>query len=197
MYKWWGSWGTKRWSISRLEVKIGIKHSSVDFWCSTIPWCRSFMYYIAKAACYTHVKVCKDFYWQLWKENRFCFNSATISAWAHAVDTLLEKERCASYLLIKWHAAVYYPWYLCFSEETDCLNMQICSHMWTALMSRIMKFYLSNLIESIPDSNNTKEKKEFHSLCSLSLFHKRLSSECNTPGQYLNATVHRCSHTEN
>lgn len=69
--------------------------------------------------------------------------------------------------------------------------------MWTALMSRSMKFYLSNLIESIPDSNNTKQKEEFHSLCSLFFFHKKLSSERNTPGWYLNATVHRCSHTEN
>lgn len=152
---------------------------------------------IAKVACY--VKAFSQFAKVSTgssEKNRFCLNLVTISAWAHTVDTLLEKQGCASHLLIKWHTAVYYPQYLCFSEDTNCLTMQIWTHMWTAVMSQTMKFYLSNLIESTPDSNNTKEKKKkIHSLCSL--FHKKLSSDYNTPGQYSNATVHRCSHTEN
>lgn len=123
--------------------------------------CRSIVYSTAKAACYVKAsQFAKVSTGSSEKKKRFCLNSATISAWAHMVYTLLEKQGCASHLLIKWHTAVYYPQYLCFSEDTSCLTMQIWTHMWTAVMSQIMKFYLSNLIEFTPDSNNTSRKKQ-------------------------------------
>lgn len=131
------------------------------------------MYSIAKAACSVKAsQFAKVSTASSEKKNRFCLNSATISAWAHTVDTLPEKQGCASHLFIKWHTAVYYPRYLYFSEDTSCLTMQIWTHMWTAVMSQIMKFYLSNLIESTPDSNNTYRKKKRNFTASVPFFIK-------------------------
>lgn len=61
-------------------------------------------------------------------------------------------------LLINQHTAVHHPRYLCFLQKTNWLNMQVPTHIWTGLTRCIMKFYLSNLIKAVWDSNNTKER---------------------------------------
>lgn len=141
-------------------------------------WCRSFLYYIAKAACYAHAKA-----------SQFAdIPTGSSEKWIDSASILLQFlleltlwkpswKKAVPDLLINQHTAVHHPRYLCFLQETNCLNMQIPTHMWTALTRCIMKFYLSNLIKAIWDSNNTKEKEEFHSLSSLSLFYKKLNSE--------------------
>lgn len=141
-------------------------------------WRRSFLYCIAKAACYAHAKA-----------SQFAdIPTGSSEKWIDCASILLQFlleltlwkpswKKAVPDLLINQHTAVHHPRYLCFLQKTNWLNMQVPTHIWTGLTRCIMKFYLSNLIKAVWDSNNTKEKEEFHSLSSLSLFYKKLNSE--------------------
>lgn len=94
-----------------------------------IMWCRSFLYYTEKAACYTYEKAS-----QIQKACSGSSEKRTDSfsiLWQFQLEltqwiTPGKEELCL--LLIKWFTAVYYLQDLRFLQETDCLNMQIHIH---------------------------------------------------------------------